>query len=202
MNLPDNLCLFDTPGIPLKNQISCFIDDPAHVYSTVCRHPIRPLNVPLRVGHSLWLGGIAKLDYFNGSDMLLSVCVPREVTIHPTNTNLSAELYDRQKGKLLLPVYNMEIGAKDFEMHEILEKCEVKDRASFDISIFGLGWVSVQGNGQFHCGLHLHKQVGYKIRSSLCPFEIEDKGIRKVRGRTINIAKSTKLMKMDKEGAT
>ena len=194
INLPESLSIYDTPGIPLKDQVASYMEHPLHIYSTICKSKISPYNIVFKVGHSVWLGGVGRLDFYNGSDKEISICVPNQITIHRTNTNNAIELYERQKNKLLLPVYKPSSLFSDFVRHDILEKCTVKGKTSFDISIFGLGWISVQGDGNFNGGLHLHRGVQYRIRPPIAPFEIYDKGLKKLGGSTINLLKSKSLM--------
>lgn len=74
-----------------------------------------------------------------------------------------------------------------FEQHELGINCNDYKRANFDISIEGLGWFSVQGKGFCNMMLHIPQGVKYHIReNALMPFEVEEVGLKKYTGNTVN----------------
>ena len=55
------------------------------------------------------------------------------------------------------------------------------------MSIEGLGWFSVQGQGFINLMLHLPQGVRYHIRRDpMFPFEVVDKGLKRYTGNTVN----------------
>ena len=60
-----------------------------YLYVFVCASTQTPKLKPqiyrLSAGKSLFLGGLARLDYEEGPPMLFSVFVPNPLPIHPTN---------------------------------------------------------------------------------------------------------------------
>lgn len=109
------------------------------------------------------------------------------VTIHKTPLEKAQSVYDNHAGELIRPTYTAKPHETVFEHHDLILKCEDWELANYDISISGLGWVSISGKGIAQMRLHIPKNIKHTIRDPLMPFEVQDKGLNKYTGNTVNV---------------
>jgi 30S ribosome assembly GTPase len=69
----------------------------------------------MQVGNSLWLGGLCRIDYLEGSEVDLIVYVSPDVSVHRTLIQKSNEFYVKHHGSLLKPTYSSDVAAVDFD---------------------------------------------------------------------------------------
>lgn len=98
------------------------------------KSPIHPKTFILKPGQSLFLGGLARLDYLEGSESAyFTVFAWPFLTLHTTKTENADKLYERHLGKedsiFKLPL--------DFEQRE---GCPFPSLASQCVSVTGAGW--------------------------------------------------------------
>ena len=180
------LKIFDTPGVPNKTQVSSHVDNYEDTVQTLWIKKINSISLNIKSGYSIWIGALARLDFLNGERKDFTFFVSPHVTIHKTPLEKAQLIYENHAGELLRPTYNIKPNEVQFEKHNISLKCDSWEKANYDISISGLGWVSVQGSGIAQFMLHIPKEIGYHIRDPLMPFEVHEKGLQRYKGNTIN----------------
>ncbi len=174
--------LHDTPGIPNLSQAYSLIENYQDLMTVFPTKRIKPYNIQLKAGTSVWLGALARLDVIKRSGVRLSICVGGNVTIHKTTVEKADRVYEFHAGTMLRPAYSTNPAKIEWEIHDIALEGNGKE-----IAISGLGWVGVESNGLCEILLRLPKGVGYVVRDGLTPFEIEDKGLQKHRPVPLNM---------------
>lgn len=115
----------------------------------------------------------------NGERKNFSFFVSPHTTIHKTPLQKAELIYEKHAGTLLRPTYNIKPEEVKFTTHDITLNCEGGKEANYDISISGLGWVSIMGKGIAQFVLHIPPEIKYFVRKPLMPFEVDDKGLQK-----------------------
>ena len=180
------LNIYDTPGVPNSAQVSSHVHHYEDTVQTLCIKKINSVWLNIKSGYSIWLGALARLDFLNGDRKDFSFFVSPHVTIHKTPLEKAQQIYDNHAGELLRPTYDIKPQDVKFVSHNISLKWNGWDKANYDISICGLGWISIQGEGVAQFLLHIPKDIQYHIRDPLMPFEVSEKGLQKYTGNTIN----------------
>jgi hypothetical protein len=78
------LRVIDTPGIPNLTQVSSHLPTLLDLKKMMPTKEMTTYPFNVKSGYSLWLGGLARLDFVSGDDKYLTVVVPQDVTIHRT----------------------------------------------------------------------------------------------------------------------
>jgi hypothetical protein len=65
--------------------------------------------VKLEYMKSLWIGAIARVDLIAGDNLVVIINTSKHVNVHKTDFYKSNEVYLKQYGKLLVPVYDTDI---------------------------------------------------------------------------------------------
>ena len=188
------LKIFDTPGIPNPAQVISHIEDYQDVVQTLNNQKILSHSFNIKSGYTIWLGALARVDFLNGERKNFSFFVSPHVTIHKTPLEKAQQIYDDHAGELIRPSYNATPKEVKFVTHDITLKCESWEKANYDVSISGLGWISVEGQGIVQLRLHLPEGISYFVREPLMPYEVGEKGLEKYTGNTVN-ANSKKNLK-------
>jgi len=188
--------LHDTPGIPNKNQLYTLLEDYQDMMSVIVTKRIKPYNIQLKAGNTVWLGALAQLDILKNNAVTLSICVGEHVTIHKTIVEKSEKIYDKFAGNLLRPSISVDKNKIEWVKHDII--ITEKDK---EIAIQGLGWIGIEANGLCEIMLKLPKGITYTIRDALMPYEISEKGLHKHSAITknMNTKKNTVLREKYKE---
>eukprot|EP00347_Sterkiella_histriomuscorum_P020009 403339447 len=177
----------DTPGVPNLNQVSSLVEDYQDLITLLPQKQMMSYPLNMRSGYSVFLGGLARVDFLSGDDKYFTFIVAPHLTIHKTPILRAPDVFQKQAGNLLRPSYSADPDKVKFIQHEIGLNCDNFKEANFDISIEGLGWFSIQGRGFCNLMLHIPPEVKYHIRNSpLMPFEVLDKGLQKYTGNTVN----------------
>ncbi|GGH84871.1 ribosome biogenesis GTPase YqeH [Pullulanibacillus pueri] len=138
--LSDGQSLVDTPGIINHHQMAHYVDyDELKIITP--KKEIKPKVYQLNEKQTLFLGGLARLDYI-GPDRRSLVCyVSNELYIHRTKMENADALYEEQVGQLLVPPKEAE-GFGPLVPHDFALKSE-----NTDVVFSGLGWITVKGRG-------------------------------------------------------
>mmetsp|Transcript_14282 Transcript_14282/g.20878 ORF Transcript_14282/g.20878 Transcript_14282/m.20878 type:complete len:464 (-) Transcript_14282:1784-3175(-) len=176
--------LLDTPGIPPAEKVQSLLEDPHVLMKLVPQKKASPIILSARVGFSFWIGALARLDFLEGQEKLLSFFTP--CTVHKTKTELAESVYQRQAGKLLSPAYSTQ---QDFGKCLLEVPCEDSKKASYDISIPGIGWVSFTGRGDCSVDVHTPQGLPVYLRPSIMPFEARRERLFNNKGKTLNVHK-------------
>jgi len=136
------------------------------------------------------VGGLARVELMEPSmPFFFTFFVANEIKLHPTSVERVDELLKEHAGKMLTPPLppgpeRMEqLG--EFDTHIIdIEGMGWKEAAG-DITLTGLGWVSVTGAGNARIKISVPKGIGVTLRPPLMPFDIQDSTARYTGGRAI-----------------
>jgi len=150
--------LVDTPGIMNKRSVRTHLSDKSNKMITPTKE-IKPRTYQLDGGQTLFLGGVARLDFRNTSRVGVTVYIANQCKIHRTKTLKAEELMTEQIGSLLTP---------PFERNEI--ECFKKVTLDVpyginDIVIPGLGFVTLRES--FKVDVYTDKHVMPYIRRAL-----------------------------------
>ncbi|CAG7831862.1 unnamed protein product, partial [Allacma fusca] len=176
---------YDTPGAINENQILDKLLLP-ELMKMLPKKPLEPRSFFIRLGRTVFVGGIARIDYTGGCNPIrLTFYVSQHVPITVVETKDADEIYEKALGT---PVFGIPMGnkerlnqlpplkARDFELKGISVKYSCND-----IVISGAGWVAVTAGKDDICHLKVHTPNGAGIfcrQQSLLPNMIRLKGKR------------------------
>lgn len=134
-----NHFIIDTPGLINENQITHYLSQKALKIVTP-KKEIKPSSYQLNSGQTLFLGGVARLDFVNGDKTSFIVYVSEMMKIHRTKTINADHLYDTQRTKVLTPPFE---GEKVFDLEKHTFK--INDKGKQDIVLPGIGFITTKG---------------------------------------------------------
>lgn len=136
--LDDRRVLVDTPGVIQSAQLSYYLK-PEELKIVTPRKEIKPKTYQLNPGQTLFFGGLARFDYENGSGKQSFVTyLSNDLYTHRTKTEKADELYENQRGELLVPP-----SKENSQTLPEMKRFEFSTTQPSDIVFSGLGWVSV-----------------------------------------------------------
>ena len=160
--IDDHSSLYDTPGIINRDQI-VHIVTPEDLKLIMPDKTINPKVYQLNDNQTLYIGGLARLDFVKGDRQGFVVYASNRISIHRTKLEKADELYANHLGTLLSPPtgdYAKNIPAMKKYSFKI-EKGNKKD-----IVISGLGWITTDQKGCI-VDVYAPKGVSVTIRNSL-----------------------------------
>lgn len=134
--------IFDTPGIIRRNQLAHYLSR-EDLIKVLPSKPIKPKTFQLKGPQTLFLGGIARIDFLNANieNLAVTLYVDNQLYIHRTKTEKADQIYQTQLGDLLTPPSPQE--ASEFPE---LKGREYQLKSTEDINISGLGWFTTNRN--------------------------------------------------------
>lgn len=156
--LDENSSIYDSPGIVNRHQIAHLVDENT-LKDILPQSELRPVNYQLNCKQTLYFGGLARLDFLNGSKTSMTCYFHRRLQIHRTKLENADALYNRHK--TLKPEVEELKDIQSFKTYQFrLPENKV------DVVISGLGFVTI------HCSNALievkaPEQVGVFIREAL-----------------------------------
>lgn len=162
--LEDGCSIFDTPGIINRDQIGHMVS-PADLRKITPRSRINSRVYQLNDGQTLFLGGLARIDFVRGQHQPFVIYVDNDLYIHRTKLEKADEVQEKHHGTLLAPPTGVEAAQAlpPFVKHSF----KVKPTGTTDIVISGLGWVSLQGKHEADVVVHAPKGVSVGMRKGL-----------------------------------
>jgi ribosome biogenesis GTPase A len=181
------LKLFDTPGIPDIHSITYGMSNYIDIIAATITKKIIPHSMNVKQGYSIWLGGVAKIDFLNGEDKFFSFFLSHNVTIHKTNLLNADDFFAKHIGERLRPVIAGSLDELKLTKHSFNLVCNMFSLLNYDISIAGLGWFSISGRGFMQIDVYVPEGVNVYLRKKpLMPYEIKKGGVKRQHGKTIN----------------
>jgi len=180
--LPDGPTIWDSPGVHNAYQITSRLSH-KELENVIPKHKIKPMVWSLRPGHTIFLGGLGRIDFVGGPPgTYFTVFVSSALYIHVCKTYKADDLYERQVGKLLSPPFDEEVSQPLSTLNytpirPLYKATTIKTegkgykQATMDIVISGLGWVSVTGKDRWHIDVHAPRGVDVSTRNPLLLFE-------------------------------
>ena len=138
---------FDTPGIPnevvLGREMSGLLRRNRNL---VIAKRIKPERVDLSNGSTMFIGGLARIDYPVTSDgeatrVIFHLYCAYDVALHRTSMEKANEIYLKHYNWLLKPVFDEDITKTTFKKHEITINFARNGESLEFLEIFGLGWL-------------------------------------------------------------
>ncbi|GKQ42511.1 ribosome biogenesis GTPase YqeH [Companilactobacillus sp. RD055328] len=134
--LDDGAMMIDTPGIIHRYQLAHFLNE-KELKEVTPSSEIKPKVYQLRGLQTLFIAGLARIDFVDDIKTNAFVYVDNNLLIHRTKLEKADEFYEKHQGDILNPPF--EPGTLP-EMNPV--KFTITEKS--DIVIAGLGWVTVQ----------------------------------------------------------
>ncbi|WZY00935.1 ribosome biogenesis GTPase YqeH [Bacillus sp. FSL W7-1360] len=138
--LEDERMLVDTPGLINRHQMAHLLS-PESLKAVTPKKELKPRVYQLQEEQTLFLGGLARLDFKKGAPASFIVYAANSVPIHRTKLSNADALFEQHIGTLLSPPTPQ-------ETLPALERHVFRLQAGrVDVVYAGLGWVTVQSDG-------------------------------------------------------
>ncbi|MFD2759487.1 ribosome biogenesis GTPase YqeH [Lentibacillus juripiscarius] len=158
--LDDASAFIDTPGIVNKKQMAHYVSENDLKVITP-KKEIKPRVYQLNSQQTLFIGGLARLDFLKGERQSFICYFANELAIHRTKLQKADDLFREHQGELLSP--------PDEDTLRILPEMDDHsfrlDSEKNDIVFPGLGWVTVPGSN-LTVSAHSPKGVRVSVRNS------------------------------------
>lgn len=161
--LEDESSLYDTPGIINRDQIGHMIS-PKDLQEITPKARIKPRVFQLDDKQTLYIGGLARIDFVKGEHQPFVVYVANNLQIHRTKLEKADELISKHHGGLLAPPSGE--AAKELPPF-VRHTFKVQAGTPTDIVISGLGWVTLQGKHSAVVEVQAPKGVSIGMRKAL-----------------------------------
>ncbi|KAF0040249.1 hypothetical protein F2P81_008484 [Scophthalmus maximus] len=183
--LKDAQWLYDTPGIMKEDDILSLLNE-REVMSVVPTQAIVPRTFVLKPGTSLFVGGVARIDFLQGQrSCWFSVMASSRVPVHISSLDKAQSVYEKHAGHVLLGV---PMGGSE-RMKEfpplVPQEFRLEGRghleAAADIKLSSAGWVAVTAVEGDEVLLRVHGpgSAGFSLRTPpLLPHVVSLKGER------------------------
>ncbi|MEJ8547490.1 ribosome biogenesis GTPase YqeH [Brevibacillus borstelensis] len=162
--LEDGRSIFDTPGIINRDQIGHMVT-PQDLRKITPASRINPKVYQLNDGQTLFLGGLARIDFVRGSRQPFVVYVTNDIYIHRTKLENADEVFQKHYGEMLAPPTGRE--AAEQLPAFVKQSVKIRPTGTTDLVISGLGWVSLQGKEEASVVVHAPKGVSVGMRKAL-----------------------------------
>ena len=189
IELGDGKVLYDTPGLLIPGSLTDRLT-PEELKIVVPKKQVEPITFRVPSGKCVLVGGLAKVELIGDcKPFLFTFFVANDIKLHPTDSERADEFTAKHVGTLLKPplepgVERMgEIG--EFEYHDIDIEGNGWKEAAADITLRGLGWVSVTGPGVAKVRIGVPKGIGVSVRPPLMPFDVWEATAKYTGGRAV-----------------
>ncbi|MBN8236706.1 ribosome biogenesis GTPase YqeH [Halobacillus kuroshimensis] len=159
--LDEQSSMFDTPGVIHRHQMAHYVSDKDLKLITP-RKEVKPKVYQLNEQQTLFIGGLARLDFEKGERSSFIGYFSNELHIHRTKMEKADDLYKNHLGELLTP--------PDQDTKEKLPPLKAQTlkitEPKTDIVFSGLGWITVP-EGDVTVTAHVPEGVKVSLRASL-----------------------------------
>ncbi|WP_059102690.1 ribosome biogenesis GTPase YqeH [Shouchella shacheensis] len=159
--LDDGRALIDTPGLINHHQMA-HVTSSKSLRAITPKKEIKPVVFQLKAEQTLFLGGLARLDFLKGNPASFIVHIANEVGIHRTKLEKADDLYESHAGTLLQPPFSEE-GEEVLHLKKHTFKIPAQKT---DVVFSGLGWITISGDGSTVCA-YAPEGVGVSMRPSI-----------------------------------
>ena len=204
--------VIDTPGVTAQASIWSHLRSSRDFRDIVGGMQLQPVSYALRVAKTLLIGALCRIEVAEGQSAVVTCFVSPKVTVHICDSDRATGVLTRKAGTFLFPPH-MEGSSHSGCVHPIVDSSWVKHRVDVyagpskthdDISIAGLGWISISGQG--HKCLDVWVPEGVKVfrRPSMLPEYIRRIGSQpfhfRNRGRSLEINSTKKALVRELKG--
>lgn len=127
--------LVDTPGILSDRQLASRLS-PASLKLVTPKKQLKPKTYQLLPGQTLFISGLARIDFLQGQSTSFVVYCARDLVVHRTKTANADTFYEKHQGELLKPPTPGDklpaLRPQDYSSHE-----------KSDLLLGGLGFVTI-----------------------------------------------------------
>lgn len=159
--LDDDTYLIDTPGIVNKDQIVHYVSK-QDLKRIIPQKEIKPRVYQLNSGQTLFVGGLARLDFIKGEKHSFVCYFSNQIPIHRTKLDNAEHLYDNHLGTLLSPPDEETLR----QLPPLTEQSFRIPKGRTDIVYPGLGWISIVTEKEITVVAHSPTYVPVSLRKS------------------------------------
>ncbi|MDO4432067.1 MAG: ribosome biogenesis GTPase YqeH [Aerococcaceae bacterium] len=140
--LTEQHAIIDTPGVIHRTQLAHYLDRDA-IKQLLPSKPLKPKTYQLHPEQTIFLAGVARIDFNRGKKTAFTYYVSNDCYIHRTKLSEADALYARHKGDLLsLPK------AEQADAFPPLTPKKIHLKANQDVAISGLGWLTANEDAE------------------------------------------------------
>ena len=144
--LTNKSSMFETPGISITNSILFGLDASTLAKINVKKR-LKPHEITISEGHSLFIGGLAIIELVDGPKTEMTCYFHENVELRKNHIrDVEAKFLSLIKKKELIPSLPKIKSTKDMEVFEI--EMQDGDGRNRDIGFSGLGWITMQSMNQ------------------------------------------------------
>lgn len=165
ITLTEHIALWDSPGVILHDDVSTRLS-PRALKVVMPRRKLKPYTYQLSPGQTLYLGGLARLDFLDGPPQSFVVYVSEHLRVHRTKIDRAHHLMTHERGRLLVPPYPGEAALSLPLIRTPLAWRNQKKEEKKDVAIHGLGWVTLTG-ARAVVDVYAPEGVGVSLRPAL-----------------------------------
>lgn len=170
--LPGKAKLFDTPGLLHPHQISTRLTRKEQRLINISKE-LKPRTYRIKVGHSIHIGGLVRLDIEDSplDSLYITVWASPLVPLHMGKIENAKVMLDEHFGLQLQPPIGQERVEKlgKWVRKEFHVSGSWWDSSSVDIAVSGLGWFAIGLRGNAVVGVWTYDGVEMTIRDALLP---------------------------------
>ncbi|KAL7616765.1 hypothetical protein Lser_V15G02588 [Lactuca serriola] len=170
--LPGGTKLFDTPGLLHPHQITTRLTTEEQKLVHISKE-LKPRTYRIKVGHSVHIGGLMRLDIEESSvdSIYVTVWASPHLPLHMGKTEKASTMVEDHFGRQLQPP----IGKQRVEelgrwvRKEFRVRGNWWDSSCVDIACGGLGWFAIGLKGEAVVGVWTYDGVDVTLRNALIP---------------------------------
>jgi len=184
IKMPNGVTMIDTPGLINKGQLTSRLTT-EELRMVIPTKPINAVTLRMSEGKCVLMGGLAVIEHTEGKPFFFTFFISNEVKLHPTDAVNAENFLSKHIGTLVTPPLTQEryqeLGPFKDSYFEI-EGDEWK-KASTDVVIAGLGWISITGPGILRIKVTVPEGTSVGLRTPLLPFEAQHSTVKFSGGR-------------------
>lgn len=155
----DQTAIIDTPGIIQSHQLAHYLDRRG-VKNILPSKRIKPKTFQLNPKQTLFLAGLAQIDFLAGVKTSFTCYVSNDLYLHRGKLTGASDFFSKHQGDLLAPPYNdQRIEFPEMIAHSVFLE------PNQDLAISGLGWICV--NQKVQLKVWIPKGIHFSIRQAL-----------------------------------
>ena len=150
--------IIDTPGLINYRSFGAYLDYESMKVLTPKSY-LKPKTFQLNPDQTIFIGGLAQLDFIKGDKINVSFYTSNDLYIHRTKSINADNIYKTQILKLLVPPHN------EAELERLSETKEVMfniESGAYDLLISGLGFVHIVGEN-IAFKVKVHKNIDVRL---------------------------------------
>lgn len=132
--LTEEHSIIDTPGIIHRSQLAHYLTR-EEAQQVIPTKPLKPKTFQLNSGQTIFIGGVARVDFTKGSQTGFTFYVSKDAYLHRTKLEGADEFYAKHAGDLLNPPMMDNVAS-----FPDLRPTTIQLKPDQDIAISGLGW--------------------------------------------------------------